>query len=38
MPVRKRWATPRCAAGKELLLRDTEPEMAADGAAFLPSV
>jgi hypothetical protein len=32
--VRKRWATPREAAVEGLLLRDTEPEIAADGAAF----
>src|SRR5262249_62385268 len=34
MLVRKSWATPRYAADKGLLLRDTEPDIAADGAAF----
>src|SRR5262245_18393417 len=38
MPVRKRWATPQYAAVEGLLLRDKEPEMAANGAAFLPPV
>src|SRR5262249_16150279 len=34
MLMRKSWATPRYAADKGLLLRDTEPDIAADGAAF----
>ena len=34
MHVRKSWATPRYAADKGLLLRDTEHDIAADGAAF----
>jgi hypothetical protein len=38
MPVRKRWATPQYVAVEGLLLRDTEPEMAANDAAFLPPV
>jgi len=31
MLMRKSWATPRYAADKGLLLRDTEPEIAAHG-------
>ena len=34
MLMRESWATPRYAADKGLLLRDTEPDIAADGAAF----
>jgi len=37
MPVRKRWATPRYAAVKGLLLRDTEPDIAAKAPYFAPA-
>jgi hypothetical protein len=35
--VRKRWATPRYAAVKGLLLRDTESDIAAKAPYFAPA-
>jgi hypothetical protein len=38
MFVKMRWAPPRIAAVEGLPFRDMEPDMAANDAAFLPSV